>query len=86
MVDAIGAKALALDFKREHGVDVTTDGRAMDRLGKAWMKAAAELKSAPKTEINCPFLTATKNGPLHYQRAVDDKTMKMLYAVAKKLG
>ena len=58
----------------------------MERLAKAWKMAVTELKSVKSTEINLPFLTATKNGPLHYQRAVDDKTMKMLYAVAKKLG
>ena len=85
-VDPIGAKALALDFKREHGVDLSSDGQAMERLAKAWRMAVVELQSVKKTEINLPFITATKNGPLHYQRAVDDKAMKMLYAAAKKLG
>jgi hypothetical protein len=84
--DPIGAKALALDFEREHGVDLTKDGQAMERLGKAWQLAVTELKSVKQTDINLPFLTATKNGPLHYQRAVDERTMKTMYAVAKKLG
>src|SRR5205085_3306056 len=86
MVDAIGAKALAYDFKNQHGVDLTKDGQAMDRLGKAWMKAVAELETAKKTEINLPFLAATNSGPLHFQRELDDRTMKLLYALAKKLG
>ena len=86
MVDAIGARALAHDFESQHGVDLTKDGQAMDRLGKAWMKAVAELKNAPKTEINLPFITATPNGPLHYQRHLDDRTMKVLYAQARKRG
>ena len=82
--DPVGARALALDFQRQHGVDVTKESQAMDRLGKAWMKATVELRSAKRTEINLPFITATKNGPLHYQRDVDAATMASLYAVASK--
>ena len=84
--DPLGAKALAYDFQTQHGVDLTTDGQAMERLGKAWEKAVTELQRAKKTEINLPFITATKGGPLHYQRELDDRSMNLLYALAKKLG
>ena len=58
----------------------------LDSPGIERRMAVVELQNVKKTEINLPFITATKNGPLHYQRAVDDKAMKMLYAAAKKLG
>jgi len=58
----------------------------MDRFAKAWKLAVVELRSAKKTEINLPFITATPSGPLHYQRELDDRSMKLLYATAKKLG
>jgi molecular chaperone DnaK len=82
--DPHGAKALAMDFKAQHGIDVTKDEQAMQRLGAAWSKAATELQSAPSTEVNLPFLTATNNGPVHYQRTLDLKTFKILLAQARK--
>lgn len=84
--DPFGAKALALDFEAQHGVDLTKDGQALERFGDAWSKANVELRHVKKTEINLPFITSTKNGPLHYQREVDAKAMASLLAVAKKLG
>jgi len=84
--DPHGAKALAMDFHREHGVDVSGDKQAMDRLGVAWTKAVTELRSAKKTQINLPFLTATANGPLHYEREIDDRMMKLMLAAARKPG
>jgi hypothetical protein len=82
--DPHGAKALAIDFHEQHGVDVSKDEQAMQRLGAAWTKAATELQRSPKTEVNLPFLTATNNGPLHYQRELDLKTFKLLLAKARK--
>jgi hypothetical protein len=84
--DPIGAKALALDFQAEHGVDVTKDGPAMERLGNAWSKAVSETASGGTTTVNLPFLFATKSGPIHYERELDAKTIASLYAVAKKRG
>jgi hypothetical protein len=84
--DPFGAKALALDFQRQHGVDLTTDSQAMERLGRAWAKAQSETVNGAKTTVNLPFLTSTRNGPLHYERELDAKTMTSLLAVARKLG
>jgi hypothetical protein len=84
--DPLGAKALALDFQAQHGVDVRGDKQAMERLGVVWAKALAEVAEKGRAEVNAPFLTSTKNGPVHYSRELDDKTMASLLAVAKKLG
>lgn len=73
-----------MDLKREQKVDVTKDEMAMKRLATAWTKAEAELSHAARTEINLPFITATPNGPVHYQREVDRRMMLLMYEAAKK--
>jgi hypothetical protein len=84
--DPLGAKALALDFRSKEGVDVTKDAQAMERLGKVWAQAIAATANGRTTTVNLPFLTATKNGPVHYERELDAKTMGSLYAIAKGRG
>jgi len=69
--DPRGARALARLFHEMHGVDLSRDTAAMDRLGMAWTKAMTELQAVPRTRINLPFLTATENGPLHFDREID---------------
>jgi len=57
---------LADEFKKEHGVDLTTDKMALQRLKEAAEKAKIELSSSQQTEINQPFISMGKNGqPLH---------------------
>ncbi len=57
---------LADEFKKEHGVDLTQDKMALQRLKEAAEKAKIELSSASQTEINQPFITMGANGqPLH---------------------
>ncbi len=57
---------LADEFKKEHGVDLTKDKMALQRLKEAAEKAKIELSSASQTEINQPFITMGANGqPLH---------------------
>ncbi|RMD88566.1 MAG: molecular chaperone DnaK, partial [Alphaproteobacteria bacterium] len=58
---------LADEFKKEHGVDLTKDRMALQRLKEAAEKAKIELSSATQTEINLPFITMDPNGgaPLH---------------------
>jgi hypothetical protein len=82
--DPHGALALALDFQREHGVDVSWEPMTMERLAKAWAIARKETAKGGKTKVNLPFLTATKNGPLHYERELDASAMAALYAAAAK--
>ncbi|HXK36452.1 MAG TPA: molecular chaperone DnaK [Candidatus Paceibacterota bacterium] len=54
------------EFKREQGVDVTTDQLALQRLKDAAEKAKHELSSVASTEVNIPFLTADASGPKHF--------------------
>jgi molecular chaperone DnaK len=57
---------LADEFKKEHGVDLTQDKMALQRLKEAAEKAKIELSSANQTEINQPFISMGSNGqPLH---------------------
>ncbi len=57
---------LADEFKKEHGVDLTNDKMALQRLKEAAEKAKIELSSASQTEINQPFISMGSNGqPLH---------------------
>ena len=52
-------------FKGDHGVDLSKDKMAMQRLKEAAEKAKIELSQVPSTQINLPFVTATDAGPLH---------------------
>ena len=58
---------LAYEFKKEHGVDLTLDKMALQRLKEAAEKAKIELSSSQQTEINQPFISMDKNSgtPLH---------------------
>ena len=53
------------EFKKEQGVDLSTDTQAMQRLKDAGEKAKIELSSKPETEINIPYITVTDSGPKH---------------------
>ncbi len=54
------------DFKSKEGVDLSTDKMALQRLKEAAEKAKKELSSANTTNINLPFITATADGPKHF--------------------
>ncbi|MBT8426324.1 MAG: Hsp70 family protein, partial [Silicimonas sp.] len=58
---------LADEFKKEHGVDLTADKMALQRLKEAAEKAKIELSSSTQTEINQPFISMNKDTgtPLH---------------------
>jgi molecular chaperone DnaK len=58
---------LADEFKKEHGVDLTLDKMALQRLKEAAEKAKIELSSSQQTEINQPFISMDRNSgqPLH---------------------
>ncbi len=57
---------LAGEFKKEHGVDLTKDKMALQRLKEAAEKAKIELSSSSQTEINQPFISMGADGsPLH---------------------
>ena len=54
------------EFKKQEGVDLSTDKMAMQRLKEAAEKAKKELSSSTTTNINLPFITATADGPKHF--------------------
>ncbi|MGA7272837.1 MAG: molecular chaperone DnaK [Acidimicrobiia bacterium] len=59
---------LVKTFDNDHGVDLSKDRMAVQRLKEAAEKAKIELSSVSETEINLPFITATAEGPLHLQQ------------------
>ena len=91
---------LADEFKKEHGVDLSLDKMALQRLKEAAEKAKIELSSASQTEINQPFISMDKNTgqPLHLvvkltraklESLVDDlikRSMKPCAAALKDAG
>jgi molecular chaperone DnaK len=91
---------LADEFKKEHGVDLTLDKMALQRLKEAAEKAKIELSSSSQTEINQPFISMDRNTgqPLHLvmkltraklESLVDDlikKSIKPCMAALKDAG
>ncbi|NBH81430.1 molecular chaperone DnaK [bacterium C-53] len=57
---------MLVEFKKAEGVDLSNDKMAMQRLKEAAEKAKKELSSATTTNINLPFITATAEGPKHF--------------------
>jgi molecular chaperone DnaK len=55
------------EFKNAHGVDLSNDRMALQRLKEAAEKAKIELSQVAETTINLPFITATADGPLHME-------------------
>ncbi|MBA2528852.1 MAG: molecular chaperone DnaK [Euzebyales bacterium] len=58
---------LVKSFKDAHGVDLSKDKMATQRLREAAEKAKKELSSTTETSVNLPFITATAEGPLHLE-------------------
>ena len=58
---------LVKTFKNEHGIDLSQDKMAVQRLKEAAEKAKMELSSTQQTTINLPFITAGEHGPLHLE-------------------
>jgi molecular chaperone DnaK len=59
---------LLTTFKNNHGIDLSKDKMAMQRLKEVAEKAKIELSSTLETTINLPFITATPEGPLHMEQ------------------
>ena len=53
------------EFKKDQGIDLSSDRQALQRLTEAAEKAKIELSSIVQTSINLPFITADQNGPKH---------------------
>ena len=71
---------MADEFKAEEGVDLKSDPIALQRLKEAAEKAKIELSSAPQTEINLPYITATATGPKHLVKTLTKAKFEQLSA------
>lgn len=85
---------LADEFQKEHGVDLRKDPQALQRLKESAEKAKIELSSSQEAQINQPFITQGKDGPLHLtmtmtraklESLVDDLIQKTLKPVEQAL-
>jgi molecular chaperone DnaK len=56
---------LVSEFKRDQGIDLSSDPMALQRLYEAAEKAKIELSTTQETQINLPFITADQSGPKH---------------------
>ncbi len=60
------AQYMIADFKQKEGIDLSQDSMALQRIKEAAEKAKKELSTATTTNINLPFITATAEGPKHF--------------------
>jgi len=61
---------MVTQFKNAHGVDLSKDKMAMQRLQEAAEKAKIELSSSMQSSINLPYITASADGPLHLEESL----------------
>ena len=71
---------LVTQFKNAHGVDLSKDKMAMQRLREAAEKAKIELSSSTNTSINLPYITASADGPLHLEESLSRTQFEQLTA------
>jgi molecular chaperone DnaK len=78
---------LVAEFRKDQGIDLTSDKQAMQRLTEAAEKAKIELSSMVQTNINLPFITADQSGPKHlditltraeFEKLTADLTQRMV--------
>jgi molecular chaperone DnaK len=69
---------LAKEFLDENGVDLRKDRMALQRLREAAEKVKHELSSSIETQINLPFISAGKAGPLHLERTMKRSELELL--------
>src|SRR6202012_1387581 len=68
------------EFKKEHGIDISGDNAAMQRLRDEAEKAKIELSTAQEVDINLPFLTADAEGPKHFEHKLTRAKLESLVA------
>jgi molecular chaperone DnaK len=77
---------IVAEFQREHGMDLTKDPMAMQRVREAAEKAKIELSTTVSSEINMPYLTADSTGPKHSQMTLTRaKLEQLIEPVLKRL-
>jgi molecular chaperone DnaK len=76
--DRVIVNYFAAEFKKEHGMDITGDNAAMQRLRDEAEKAKIELSTANEVNINLPFLTADADGPKHFEHKLTRAKLESL--------
>jgi molecular chaperone DnaK len=71
---------MVTQFKNAHGVDLSKDKMAMQRLQEAAEKAKIELSSSTQSSINLPYITASAEGPLHLEETLSRAQFESLTA------
>lgn len=69
---------IASEFQKEHSVDLRKDPQALQRLRESAEKAKIELSSAQEAQINQPFITQGKDGPLHLTMTITRAKLEQL--------
>ncbi len=77
-VDILVMDWLAAEFKKDTGMDVSTDKMVIQRLKDAAEQAKIELSSKQETTINLPFLTADASGPKHLQKQLTRSKLEQM--------
>ncbi|HUY85400.1 MAG TPA: molecular chaperone DnaK [Candidatus Dormibacteraeota bacterium] len=78
--DRVIINYFADEFKKEHGLDISDDKAAMQRLRDEAEKAKIELSTAQEVNVNLPFLTADAEGPKHFEHKLTRAKLESLVA------
>ena len=78
--DRVIINYFADEFKKVHGIDISDDKAAMQRLRDEAEKAKIELSSAQEVNVNLPFLTADASGPKHFEHKLTRAKLEQLVA------
>lgn len=78
--DRVIINYLADEFKKEHGLDISDDNAAMQRIRDEAEKAKIELSTTNEVDINLPFLTADADGPKHFEHKMTRAKLESLVA------
>ncbi len=78
--DRVLVNYFADEFKKEHGIEISDDKAAMQRLRDEAEKAKIELSTAQEVDINLPFLTADADGPKHFEHKLTRAKLEQLVA------
>lgn len=76
--DRVIINYFAEEFKKEHGIDITGDKAAMQRLRDEAEKAKIELSTTNEINVNLPFLTADAEGPKHFEHKLTRAKLESL--------
>ena len=76
--DRVIINYFAEEFKKEHGIDISEDKAAMQRLRDEAEKAKIELSTSQEVDVNLPFLTADAEGPKHFEHKLTRAKLESL--------